>query len=299
MMIESFLRYIRYERNYSSHTEFSYRNDLRQFEEFVRKQTGDFVAELVDKDIVRNWMVELSEQGDEVSTVKRKLSALRSFFKYLKKEGKITESPLCFISSPKARKKLPVFASSEQMDFVLDDVEYSDDFAGVRDRLILLMLYSTGMRRSELLGLRDDDVDFFVSIIKVTGKGDKQRFIPFGKELEGVLKRYLDMRDREFGAGAEKLIVKDDGNPMYSGLLYKTVEKYLSNISSLRKRSPHVLRHSFATNMLNDGADLSAVKELLGHSSLASTQVYTHVSAKEILTNYKQAHPRATKEKGG
>ena len=279
MMIESFLRYIRYERNYSSHTEFSYRNDLRQFEGYVIALTGGFMAEDIDRDIVRGWMVELSESGDEVSTVKRKLSALRSFFKYLKREGKIKESPLCQISSPKIRKKLPAFASAEQMDFVLDDLEYGSGFRGVRDRLILAMLYTTGMRRSELLGLKDDDVDFFSSLLTVTGKGNKQLFIPFGTELKGMINDYLNIRNNEITSICDRFFVKEDGEPIYAGLVYRTVEMYLTGLSSLGKWSSHVFRHSFALYMLNEGADLSAVKELLGHASLASPQVYSHVSA--------------------
>jgi Site-specific recombinase XerD len=186
----------------------------------------------------------------------------------------------------------------EQMDALIDDVDFGDDFEGIRDKLIIEMLYSTGIRRSELVGLRDEDVNFFSSIIKVTGKGNKQRIVPFGKELEELMKSYLDCRKRTFGGAADAFFVKGDGLPVYPGLVYKVVRKYLSMVSSLGKRSPHVLRHTFATTMLENGADLSVVKELLGHASLSSTEIYTHVSSKEIMMNYNQAHPRANK-KGG
>lgn len=297
-MVESFLRYIRYEKNYSSRTAVSYKNDLLQFEDYLKETTGEFDPVLVDKDQVRNWISYLSGEKLNVTSIKRKVSALRSFFEFLKREGKIEESPLCFISSPKSRKKLPVFVKEEQMDALLDDVDFGSDFDGLRNKLIVEMLYTTGMRRAELVGLRDEDVDFFSSIIKVTGKGNKQRIIPFGDELKSLMNCYLDSRKSLFGGEAAAFFLKDDGLPIYPGLVYRVVRKYLSIVSSLGKRSPHVLRHTFATMMLENGAELSVVKELLGHASLSSTEIYTHVSSKEIMMNYNLAHPRANK-KGG
>ena len=182
------------------------------------------------------------------------------------------------------------------MDTLIDDVDFGTDFRGVRDRLMLVMFYTTGMRRSELVGLKDNDVDFFSSVIKVTGKGNKQRLIPFGRELRDLMQEYMRLRWEEAGVRNGPFFVKEDGEAIYVELVYRVVTKYLSMVSSVSRKSPHVLRHSFATNMLSEGADLSAVKELLGHSSLASTEVYTHLSAKEIMANYKQAHPRATKK---
>lgn len=299
MMVESFLRYIRYEKNYSSHTVISYKNDLLQFEEYCQRETGEFDPLNTDLDIVRNWMVSLSENGVQVSSVKRKISALRSFFRYLKREGKISESPLCLLSMPKTRKKLPTYVREDQMDFLMDDVEFGAGFDGKRDRLLLMMLYTTGMRRSELIGLRDSDVDFFNSVIKVTGKGDKQRLIPFGRELAVLMEEYLELKKHEIGSGADAFFLKSDGMPLYAGFVYQLVKRYLSLVSSLSKRSPHVLRHTFATAMLKNGAELTTVKTLLGHSTLSSTEVYTHISPREIMMNYNQAHPRANKEKGG
>ncbi len=299
MMIESFLRYIRYEKNYSSHTVNSYQNDLLQFEKYCRGLIGDFDPLQVDLDIVRNWMVSLSDEGVGVSSVKRKISALRSFYKYLKREGKIKESPLCLLSMPKSRKKLPVFIRVDQMDKLIDSVDFGDDFEGVRNRLMLVVLYTTGVRRSELVALKVGDVDFFQSVLRVTGKGNKQRLIPFGAEMSEMMRYYLDLRLGFVKEGVDAFFIRKTGESIYSGLLYKVVRDSISMVSSSSKRSPHVLRHSFATAMLNGGADLSVVKELLGHSTLSSTEVYTHVALKEVMKSYNQAHPRAAKEKGG
>lgn len=298
-MVESFLRYIQYEKGYSSHTVTSYKNDLCQFRLYVERESGEFDLKMVDSDIIRNWMVELAESGSEVATVKRKISVLRSFFKYLRREGVVDKSPLSLISLPKSRRRLPVFVREDQMDRLIDDFDFGDSFCGVRDRLIIMMLYSTGVRRSELVGLKEVDVDFFSAIIRVTGKGNKQRLIPFGAELGDLMKIYLKMRERLCGEGVDFFFIRENGEQIYTSLVYRIVTKYLSMVSSLAKKSPHVLRHTFATVMLGSGAELSAVKELLGHSTLSSTEVYTHVSSKEIMTNYNLAHPRANKEKGG
>ncbi len=299
MMIESFIRYIRYEKNYSSHTVNSYKNDLMQFEKYCRDLIGDFDPLQVDLDIVRSWMVSMSEVGVEVSSVKRKISALRSFYKYLKREGKIKESPLCLLSMPKSRKKLPVFIRVDQMDKLIDSVDFGDDFEGVRNRLMLVVLYTTGVRRSELVALKVGDVDFFQSVLKVTGKGNKQRLIPFGDEMSEMMRVYLGLREGFVEDGVDAFFIRKTGEAIYPGLLYKVVRDSVSMVSTSTKRSPHVLRHSFATAMLNGGSDLSVVKELLGHSTLSSTEVYTHVALKEVMKSYNQAHPRAAKEKGG
>ncbi len=299
MMIESFLRYIRYEKNCSSHTVKSYHNDILQFQSYCAEELGVLDLLTVDLDIVRNWMVSMSEQGVQVSSVKRKISALRSFYKYLKREGKIQESPLCLLSMPKSRKKLPVYIREDQMDKLIDEVDFGSDFEGVRNRLMLVMLYSTGMRRAELVALKVGDVDFFYSVLKVTGKGNKQRLIPFGDELADMMRAYLCYRSSLVLAGVDAFFIRTTGEPIYSGLLYTVVKNAVSLVSTSAKRSPHVLRHSFATAMLNRGADLSVVKELLGHSSLSSTEVYTHMSLREVMASYNQAHPRAAKEKGG
>lgn len=299
MMIESYLRYIRYEKNYSSHTVKSYETDLNQFKAYYEIEVGEpFDPVKVDLDLVRNWMVSMSERGDEVSSVRRRLSALRSFYKFLKREGEVQESPLCLLSMPKKRKKMPVFIREEQMSRLIDEISFGDTFSGVRDRMIILMLYSTGIRRSEMVALKVGDVDFLYSYIKVLGKGNKERLIPFGEEMRTEMQRYLRHRSERVVDDCKSFFIRENGLSITSGIVYNVVKNAISLVSSNKKRSPHVLRHSFASSMLNSGADLSVVKELLGHASLSSTEVYTHLALGEIMSSYNQAHPRAAKEKG-
>lgn len=293
MIKESFLRYIRYERNLSSHTVLSYNNDLIQFEEFLRQQTGAFDIQSVDVDLVRNWMVALMENGVSPRSVARKISSLRAFFKFLVKQGLLSKTPIYSLSLPKVRKKLPVFVKPDEMDYLIDRVDFGTGYKACRDRLLVTLLYTTGMRRAELIGLKDEDVNFYTSTIKVTGKRNKQRIIPFGEELSRLLSEYREVRGREVGMEDPAFLVRENGAPIYAGLVYRVVTHYLGEVCTLTKRSPHVLRHSFASAMLNNGAELNSVKELLGHSSLASTEIYTHITVEELKRNYKQAHPRA------
>ena len=292
-MEESFLRYIRYEKNLSFHTVLSYKNDLLQFESFIKRQPEGGEPENADGDMIRNWIAELMETGLSARSVARKISSLRAFFKYLVKEGRITKSPVAGLSLPKIRKKLPVFVRTAEMDMLIDEVPFGTDFRGKRDKLVLDMLYSTGMRRAELIGLTDRDVDFERCLLKVTGKRNKQRLIPFGRELYELLLDYRNERDRVVAGRSEAFFVRENGEAFYPGLVYRIVTRYLGQVCTLSKRSPHVLRHTFASAMLNNGAELNSVKELLGHSSLASTEVYTHITVEELKKNYKQAHPRA------
>lgn len=298
MWIESFLRYIRYEKNFSSHTVLSYKNDLFQFEAFVTRETGAFSPESVDLDLVRNWVVNLVEEGVSPRSVSRKVSALRSFFKFLVKREVVSSTPIHDIQLPKIRKRLPSFLKQEEMDLLIDEVDFGDGFRAVRDKLVVNMFYSTGIRRAELIGLKDVDVDVSVSVLKVTGKRNKQRIVPFGEELRIQIEEYRKARDRDIPAGGEFFFIKEDGEPLYPELVYRVVTRYLEMVSTLTKKSPHVLRHTFASAMLNNGAELNSVKELLGHSSLASTEVYTHITFEELKQNYKQAHPRAEKKEG-
>ena len=298
MWIESFLRYIRYEKNYSSHTVLSYKNDLFQFEAYVTRETGVFAPETIDLDIVRNWVVSLVEEGMTPRSVSRKVSAVRSFFKFLLRRGVVSTIPTRNIQLPKIRKPLPAFLKEKEMDFLLDDVDFGTGFRAVRDRLIIDTFYSTGIRCGELIGLKDADVDITASVLKVTGKRNKQRIIPFGEELRTRIEEYRTVRDRDVAKTCDSFFIKEDGKPLYPELVYRTVTCYLSKVSTLTKKSPHVLRHTFASAMLNNGAELNSVKELLGHSSLASTEVYTHITFEELKQSYKQAHPRAER-KGG
>ena len=298
MLIDSFLDYLRFERNYSENTVLAYAKDLHQLEDFVKeKKEGVFIPEEVDVDIVRNWMVSLLDEKMSSLSVNRKLSSLKSFFKFLMKQELISVDPLRFVVGPKTKKPLPYFIKDKDMENLLDDYEFEDDFEGMRNHLMLEMLYDTGMRRSELIGLRDSDIDCNSLQIKVTGKRNKQRLIPFTEGLKRMIVAYLDARNHDVGSASGWFFVRKDGRQLSASILYYMVKNVLAVIPTLGKRSPHVLRHSFATSMLNNGAELNAVKELLGHSSLASTSIYTHTTFEELKKVY-HAHPRAQKEGG-
>ena len=298
MLIDSFLDYLRYERNYSNYTIEAYSKDLRQFEEYVKlNKESVFVPGDVDADLVRSWIVSLMDEKISPVSVNRKLSSLKSFFKFLMKQGSISVNPLRLITGPKTKKPLPYFVRDKEMELLLDGDGFDEDFVGVRDRLILEMLYDTGIRRSELIGIQDSDVDFGAMQIRVTGKRNKQRLIPFAEGLKNLIQAYTEVRNREVGSESGWFFVRKNGEQLSAGIVYTIVKKKLSEIPTLAKRSPHVLRHSFATSMLNNGAELNAVKELLGHSSLASTSVYTHTTFEELKKVY-HAHPRAKKEGG-
>ncbi len=298
MIIDEFLDYLRYERNYSDHTVSAYAKDLSQFEEYVKVyHEGRFDPVSIDADIVRNWIVFLMDGQMSPVSVNRKLSSLKSFFKYLIKHGVVAVNPLRLINGPKAKKPLPYFVKEKDMELLLDGDSFAEDFEGVRDRLILELLYDTGMRRAELAGIKDRDIDYDAMVIKVTGKRNKQRLIPFAEGLKNLLTKYIDIRDREVGTFSDWLLLKKNGEPVTTSVIYNVVKERLEEIPTLSKCSPHVLRHSFATSMLNNGAELNAVKELLGHSSLASTSIYTHTTFEELKKVY-HAHPRAKKEGG-
>ena len=293
MLIDSFLKYLRYERNYSECTITSYKTDLLQFEEFLegKDENNEFTA--ADADLIRGWIVALMDKGTKPSSVNRKLSSLRSFYHFLIRKGVVTVNPMVKIVGPKNRKPLPSFLRESDMNRLLDEVPFKEGFEGCRDRMILEMFYTTGMRLSELIGLNDADVDFSSKLIKVTGKRNKQRLIPFGKELEEDLLIYIKVRDEALPVKEKSLFVRRDGMRMYPVQVYRLVRRSLSKVVTLKKKSPHVLRHTFATAMLNDNAQLGAVKELLGHESLATTEIYTHTTFEELKKVYEQAHPRA------
>lgn len=293
MLIASFLDYIRYERNGSECTVLAYGEDLAQFRAFVEGECGSFEPSQVKAAQVREWMMRLMDEGISPASVNRKLSALRSFYKFLLRKQLVAVDPLLKVEGPKKKKPLPVFLRESEMDKVLDEDDYAPGFPGLRDRLILLMFYTTGMRRSELIGLQMADVDLSAGLVKVAGKRNKQRLIPFGEELNGELRKYIDRRRETVGEGTTAFFVKDDGSPVTASYVYNMVKQRLGRVVTHKKRSPHVLRHTFATNMLNHEAQLVAVKDLLGHASLATTQVYTHTTFEELKKVYEQAHPRA------
>ncbi|MBQ9200825.1 MAG: tyrosine-type recombinase/integrase [Bacteroidales bacterium] len=298
MWLERFIQYLRYEKNYSSHTVFAYKRDIEQFLAYVADacQTTD-VAQ-VDADMIRSWMVSLMEEdGCGARTVSRKLSSLRSFWHFLLRESAVSADPVARVRPPKVHKPLPSFLKDGEVEELLDvGEEQPDDFVSVRDRLILEMFVQTGMRRAELIGLTLPGVDLPAGLLRVEGKRSKQRLIPFGQVLKDQILSYLEARsrflDRQGVERAEAFFVREGGRPLYPMQVYRLVHGRLSTVGSLSKKSPHVLRHTFATSMLNNGAELGAVKELLGHASLSATEVYTHTTFEELKKVYKQAHPR-------
>lgn len=292
-LTDSFLDYLQYERNYSEETIKSYREDLRQFEEFARGEIGDSAPSEVKAELVREWIVSLMDRGYTSTSINRKLSSLRSFYKFLLRKGEVAVNPLQKITGPKNKKPLPAFLRESDMDRLLDEVDFGEGFKGCRDHMIIEMFYATGVRLSELIGLDNEDVDFSSSLIKVTGKRNKQRLIPFGEELKIAMTEYVDVRNEAVPVRTDAFFVRENGERLSRSIVENLVKRNLSKVVTLKKRSPHVLRHTFATTMLNHDAELGAIKELLGHESLATTEVYTHTTFEELKKVYNQAHPRA------
>lgn len=293
LLTDSFLDYLRYERNYSDDTVKAYGEDIRQFQEFGGEDVGLQSPSEVVVDVVREWMIHLMNLGYATTSVNRKLSSLRSYYKYLLRKGEVKVDPLRKITGPKNKKNLPVFVKENEMNRLLDDEDFGEGFEGCRDHLVIAMFYATGMRLSELIGLDDGDVDFAASVIKVTGKRNKQRLIPFGEELQVEMETYVKQRDESVPVRSGAFFVRKTGERLYPNIVRKIVTRNLSKVVTVKKRSPHVLRHTFATSMLNHDAELGAIKELLGHESLATTEIYTHTTFEELKKVYNQAHPRA------
>ena len=293
MLKEAFLDYLRLERNYSERTIVSYGTDLREFEGYLEKTEAELDFTKVHADVVRNWISELMDEGRTATSVNRKLSSLRSFYRFLLRRKEITVNPMLKIVGLKKKKPLPSFVREKDMNRLLDGLSFDEGFEGCRDRTILEMFYATGMRLSELIGLDDVDVDLSARLIKVTGKRNKQRLIPFGDELAEDLLIYIKVRNDAFPDGVGAFFIRKNGKRMYPMQVYRIVKRNLSKVVTLKKKSPHVLRHTFATAMLNDNAELRAVQALLGHESLATTEVYTHTTFEELKKVYEQAHPRA------
>jgi integrase/recombinase XerC len=292
--LRKFLDYLKFQKRYSQHTIISYQNDLTTFFDFIELTFGDTALPDIKASFIRTWLASLKEQGMEARTINRKISALKSFFKYQLKEEAVTVSPMVTIISPKVNKRLPQFVEKADINTLFAYVEFPDDWQGKTDRILLQLLYNTGIRQAELVSLKESQVDHFKSSIKVLGKGNKERIIPVSAELLGFLKDYVSEKRGNFEKyDPEVLLVNEKGRKLYPKYVYNTVNKYLSKITTISKKSPHVLRHSFATHLMNNGADLNAVKELLGHSSLAATQIYTHNSIEKLKDIHKKAHPKA------
>ena len=291
---DSFLEYLAAERNYSSATIESYAKDLSMFQEFLEGLNPDASWTAVEAGDVREWVIYLlDEQHMSASSVNRKLSALRSFYKYLRSVGRVSINPMEKVVAPKKKRPLPYFVRESEMDKLLELTAEDRSFKGIRDRLILMMFYETGIRRAELLGMTDASVDLKAKQIKVTGKRNKQRIVPFGKELESEINAYRTAREETLGQQTfPALFVTEERTAMKEAQISKIVKDNLSKVTTIKKRSPHVLRHSFATAMLNNHADLTSIQKLLGHESVATTEIYTHVSFEELKSEYKNAHPR-------
>jgi len=290
---ESFLRYLQSGKHYSPNTVLSYANDIDGFSGFLNSigYSGN-LGEVTSHEI-RAWMVNMMENGYSAVSVHRKISTLRGFYRFLMRNGIVEKNPLEKITLPRRRKRLPVFVSEEPLKKLLDEFDFGDDFNGIRNRTIIEMLYSTGMRRAELTGLKCADIDFYNKTVKVTGKRNKQRIIPLLSAFIPRLREYMAKRKDKYGSDEGWLFLTDSGSKLYDRYVYNTVRSYLSLVTTIEKKSPHVLRHTFATHMLNRGADLNSIKEFLGHANLSATQVYTHNTFEKLKEVYKRAHPRA------
>jgi integrase/recombinase XerC len=293
-MTDDFLNYLRYERNRSELTVTNYGRSLKDFESFFKNRDSQLSWESIDSDIIRDWVESLMDKGDMASTVNNCLSAVRSFFRFALSRGLVSHDPSYSVKGPKKQKVLPYFVREHEMDRLIDIPQmWGDDFEALRARTIIILFYETGIRLAELVALDDDDVDFANHQLKVTGKRNKQRIVPFGTELEQVLTDYLARRDQQVPSLEGALIVGDTGERISRFKVEKIVRQCLSKVTTMKKRSPHVLRHSFATAMLNNGAGLESVRKLLGHESVATTEIYTHTTFEQLKRVYENAHPRA------
>lgn len=293
--IQSFIDYLKFEKRYSPHTVVSYQDDLIQFFDFTALRFGPLSITEISHNIVRSWLASLKEEAYKPRTISRKISSLRSFFKYHLRQATIGSTPMSNVVSPKLNKRLPVFIKEDDATRILSNLKnHTEDWKGLNTRLLLTLFYTTGMRLAELANLREEQVDFYRNQIKVLGKGNKERIIPVNKEVMEMVKHYAALKRKEFDKPEDRLLVTEKGKKIYPKYAYNLVKNILGEEArNLEKKSPHVLRHSFATHLVNNGANLNAVKELLGHSSLGTTQIYVHNSIGKLKDVYKKAHPKA------
>ncbi|MEP7108439.1 MAG: tyrosine-type recombinase/integrase [Ferruginibacter sp.] len=293
-LIQSFLNYLKFQKRYSPHTIISYQNDLSGFFDFIELQFGTTALGDINASFVRSWLAGLKESGMESKSLNRKISSLKSFFKYQLKQGSLLASPMATIISLKLKKRLPQFVEEKDINTLFNNVGFPDDWEGKTHRLILELFYNTGMRQAELVNLRESQIDKSNSNIKVLGKGNKERILPVSKKLMDLLQNYMNGKRSQFDQFDRLLLlVNKKGNKLYPKYVYLVVRKYLTLVTTIVKKSPHTLRHTFATHLMNNGAELNAVKELLGHTSLAATQIYTHNTIEKLKDVYKRAHPKA------
>jgi integrase/recombinase XerC len=293
-IIQSFLDYLKFQKRYSEHTIVSYQNDLISFFDFIELKFGNTLLREINASFVRSWLAGLKEQGMESKSINRKISALKSLFKYQLKQNTLQSSPMATIVSPKIKKRLPQFVEEKDMATLFQYIEFPDTWGGKTHRLLFELLYNTGMRRAELVNLKESQIDKSNNTIKVLGKGNKERVLPVSNELMRSMRQYISDKRSSFEKfDAIILLINEKGKKLDPKSVYTIVNKYLSLVTTIDKKSPHILRHSFATHLMNNGADLNAVKELLGHSSLAATQVYTHNTIEKLKDIHKKAHPKA------
>jgi len=293
-IIQPFLDYLKFEKRFSPHTITSYQTDLTGFFDYVQLTYGVVPLNQLSHIYIRSWLAQLKDGGLTAKSINRKISTLRSFFKYGLKMGWIMQTPMTKINAPKNEKRLPRFIAKKELDLLFNHIEFPDDWNGKTDRLIFLIFYNTGLRLSELISLKENSVDFSNQNIKILGKGNKERIIPMSQEMVKEIENYIVSKsENDAFRNAEVLLVDNKGKKLAPRNVYRTVKKYLSLVTTVDKKSPHILRHSFATHLTNNGAELNAVKDLLGHSSLAATQVYTHNTIDKLKNIYKQAHPKA------
>jgi len=292
MDLRSFLQYLEHEKRFSPHTVTAYRSDLLQFFNFQEKTYETKSIEEITHPMIRSWIVGMMEKGITPRSINRKITTLKSYYKFLLRKGEIVQNPMLKVQSPKVSKRLPVFVDVNKMELLFAPGQFGDDFEGRRDCLLLEFFYATGMRLSELIGIRDKDIDLYSCQVKVLGKRNKERIIPFSHKLKDLVSGYQKLRDEKFSA-VTSFFITNNGKVLYPRFVYRIVTAHIGEVTTLSKKSPHVLRHTFATHMLNNGADINSVKELLGHANLSATQIYTHNTIEKLKKVYKQAHPRA------
>lgn len=292
MEISSFIRYLEVERNFSPHTITAYQNDLEQFSAFMQREFETVQPENVQPGFIRSWVVDMMEKEIHPNSISRKISSIKSWYKYLLRMGVVKKNPAFKVILPKKPRRLPKFIDKDGLDSLLDKSFFPADFRGSRDRLIIELFYFTGMREAELIGLKTTDLDYYNLHIKVLGKRNKERLIPLTEAFAAQLMGFIDHPDRLKEVDNDYLFLTDKGKKLYPKFVYNLVNHYLSMVANVTQKSPHILRHSFATHMLNNGADINAVKSILGHESLAATQVYTHNTIEKLKSVHKQAHPR-------
>lgn len=288
----SFIDFLKFEKRYSQHTIRAYADDLEQFFRFLDSSFGAQELSQISSPLIRSWLASLKENKITSKSVNRKISSLKSFFKYLVRTGTLDKTPMSGVISPKSGKRLPVYVEEKDMKLLISHVEFSDDWQGKTDRLLILIFYHTGVRLAELVGLKNTQLDLNAAMMKVLGKGNKERMIPLSAVLVNEIREYIEGKNESGRNKADTLLVNIHGKKIYAKYAYLAVKKYLSLVTTISKKSPHVLRHSFATHLMNHGADLNSVKELLGHSSLAATQLYTHNSIEKLREVHKNTHPR-------